>query len=724
MKKRPIVIICIGYIIGILLGVYCESISFFSGKSIQIFCIIIFLIIALINYKNKIIVLFSIGFIISNFITNILIIDYEEIYNMKKQEYIGTIISNKTEKKYKNSYYIKINNRRFILNVKKNVNLEYGDKIVFEGIYEKPKKRTNYKGFDYSKYLKTKKTYGTINLNGKIKTISKKNYFFNYCIYKMKEKISNKINLNFEEKEGGILKAILIGETNDINNQIKEDFSKSSLSHMLAISGTHIGYIVLLITTIIKKYKNKQRVVIIIILIIYMDMIGFTPSVMRACIMNITYFISKLLKRKNDGINSMALSLLLILLSNPFNIFDIGLLLSYGGTIGIIFFYDKIQKFLKKRIKIENKFTSYIINSVAVSTAAQITIFPIILSIFGSISFNFFIFNILAGPVLCVVIFSGIIFVILPFKINFIVKIFIDILISITNLSNILPLSKKYISIPSIFSIILMYIGIIKLKTKYVAKIVILILIIETLSTTTNEMKIYFVDVGQGDCTIIKTVKGKTMLIDGGGSDNNEYDVGKNVVLPYLLNRKISKIDYMIISHFDSDHIGGLFAVLENLKVDTIIIGKQDREYDNCMEFLKLAKSKKVKVISVEAGDVIKIDKYSYFQILWPDSQNMILENGINNNSILAKLVYGEFSMLFTGDIEELAEKEILEKYKNTDILNCNILKVAHHGSKSSSIQVILDKIKPQVAVIGVGADNKYGHPNKDVISRLENLRN
>ena len=162
--------------------------------------------------------------------------------------------------------------------------------------------------------------------------------------------------------------------------------------------------------------------------------------------------------------------------------------------------------------------------------------------------------------------------------------------------------------------------------------------------------------------------------------------------------------------------------MLENLKVKNIIIGKQDSEYDNCKKFLELAKSKKVNVISVKAGDFVKIDKYSCFQILWPDVNKMIADNGINNNSILAKLVYGDFSMLFTGDIEEKAEKEILEKYKDTDVLNCDILKVAHHGSKSSSIQEMLEKNTPKIAVIGVG-ENKYGHPNVDVISRLESLR-
>ena len=127
----------------------------------------------------------------------------------------------------------------------------------------------------------------------------------------------------------------------------------------------------------------------------------------------------------------------------------------------------------------------------------------------------------------------------------------------------------------------------------------------------------------------------------------------------------------------------------------------------------------------MQKGDVIKIDKYSCFQILWPEATQLFNDsnNGINNNSITAKLIYGNFDMLFTGDIEKIAEEKIVNLYQNNDILDCDVLKVAHHGSKSSSIKEILDKITPKFAVIGVGKDNKYGHPNKDVISRVESLR-
>jgi len=219
----------------------------------------------------------------------------------------------------------------------------------------------------------------------------------------------------------------------------------------------------------------------------------------------------------------------------------------------------------------------------------------------------------------------------------------------------------------------------------------------------------------------LQSPTGKNIIIDGG--NNRDYDYGENVVVPYLLDRKITKLDFVMVSHFDSDHCGGLFAVLENLKVDTVVIGKQAEEYDNCKKFLDLSKQKNVKVIVVEAGNTIKIDKYTHFEVVWPDGKNMVSDNGINNNSMTAKLVCRDFTMLFTGDIEAIAEEQIVKMYKNSSILDCDILKVAHHGSKSSSTDEIVKKVTPKISIIGVGKDNKYGHPNKDVISRLKNLR-
>ena len=173
----------------------------------------------------------------------------------------------------------------------------------------------------------------------------------------------------------------------------------------------------------------------------------------------------------------------------------------------------------------------------------------------------------------------------------------------------------------------------------------------------------------------------------------------------------------------DSDHIGGLFYILENLKVKNVVISIQKEKYENINKLLKITNENKINLIIVKKGDTINIEKNLFFYILWPDNNNLISENSINNNSLVCKLSYGNFSCLFTGDIEKIAEEKILEEYKNSNILNSTILKVAHHCSKSSSIEEILEKIKPKIALIGVGENNNFGHPNLNVIDRLKKLR-
>ena len=167
----------------------------------------------------------------------------------------------------------------------------------------------------------------------------------------------------------------------------------------------------------------------------------------------------------------------------------------------------------------------------------------------------------------------------------------------------------------------------------------------------------------------------KTILIDGGGSITSDFDVGKKTVIPYLLDRGYTKLDYIIISHFDLDHVAGLLSVIEELKVKNVIISKQKEDTKQYQQFLKLVKEKKIAVTVVKRGNRIQIEKGIYFDILWPEN-NLMEENPLNNNSIVTQFYYNQFSMLFTGDIEEPTEKLLLEKKIN---LKADILKVAHH---------------------------------------------
>lgn len=372
---------------------------------------------------------------------------------------------------------------------------------------------------------------------------------------------------------------------------------------------------------------------------------------------------------------------------------------------------------------------------------------------YKTVSLTFFVTNILTSYIIGIIIIFGFILILISFPffkiakiIGLFYKLLIDLLLLITQNTAKIPFSKIYIKVPSLWQIVIYYLFIFFIAyfyNKYGKKIFILktiklihiarknykkvisiilsfILIFTLISTYPKDLKIYFIDVGQGDSCLIVTPKGKVVLIDGGGSET--YNVGENTLIPYLLNRKITKLDYVICSHFDTDHVGGILTLLENIKVEKAIISKQGKDSQNYEEFKQIVKEKKIDVIIVKKGDVIEIEKNIKIDILWP-REKLIQENILNNNSIVLKLNYNNFSMLFTGDIEEIAEKEIVKTYEGTKKLKSAILKVGHHGSKTSSTQEFLNAIKPKIALIGVGENNKFGHPSDSVIERLENLR-
>ena len=201
----------------------------------------------------------------------------------------------------------------------------------------------------------------------------------------------------------------------------------------------------------------------------------------------------------------------------------------------------------------------------------------------------------------------------------------------------------------------------------------------------------------------------------------SDFDVGESTLLPYILDRGYKKIDFIFISHFDQDHIGGIFTILEKLEVKRIFVSKQEENSENYQKFLKKVKEKNIPVTIVKKDDVINLENDVSIDILWPRDKQ-IEENKINNNAIVMKLRYNKFSMLFTGDIEEIAEKEIVSIYENTDILRSAILKIAHHGSKTSTTEEFLKLVDPRIALIGVGKNNLFGHPSDEIIKRLEEI--
>lgn len=567
------------------------------------------------------------------------------------------------------------------------------------------------------------------------------------------------------EDNASIAIALLLGDSSYLDDGQKNVFGNASLSHILAISGMHVTYVIVGISVLLKKIDTRKRMLFLLCFLVFFAQItGASPSVCRAVIMTSIMIISKLFYRKSDTINNIAISCFVILVINPYNICEIGFQLSFLGTLGIVLLHPKIKTFImgvKKmdltddtkvvtcKISIKNisefkkvflkRIYSSVWNIVAVSVSANIVLIPILAYHYNTISFAFLLSNVLVAPILAIMIYSGYATIMSSFFSLHISKFFSVILnvciVIFSEISNIvanLSLLRFTCGTPSIMAVLLYYAIVIyvfyffqRSHVKTLRRLIVISVIIvfssKLFSLFNPNMYINFIDVGQGDSTLIITSGNKRILIDGGGSENSDYDVGKNVLVPYLLDRKITVIDYMFISHFDSDHCEGLFTVMESLHVKNAVISRQGKVSENYEYFTKEAQRNHINVICVQAGDRLKIDNHTYIDIVWP-SESLIQENVLNNNSIVFKLNYNSTSVLFTGDIEAIAEQKIVESY-NKNQLKSDILKVAHHGSKSSSTQQFLDAVQPEIALIGVGKDNNFGHPNEGVISRLKNLR-
>ena len=744
--KRPILIIALGFITGIIGGLYINIVPF-----VFLVCIIFILFLKVMNIKytnplmkvislfikNNILLLFMIAAFTSSIHLIIQENKFEAVYKQfpsNCDELIATVVSDRKETEYKEIYYIELedyNKIKLVLRVPKSqkVNLEYGDKIKICAKYEVPESSRNYKGFDYRQYLKTKKVYGVLEAE-KVEIIRKNNLNF---IALLSNKIKQKIIINMNEvlpsKTKELFLEILIGYDDNLQEEIEENFRKSSLSHLLAVSGAHITYIIIGFTYLLSKLKILKKVrnlFIVLFLYFFMYLTSFSPSVVRASVMGMIGLGALLVCRRYDIKTSMSLSILLILINNPYKILDIGLLLSYFATIGIlilVYIRNQREKEQKSEETIFSKLMNYLKDLAFITIFANVFVIPIILYSFNTVSLNFIISNLIAGILIGPITIGGFILIIFSFihiKLAYIIAIpynlLLQALVDSTKLVSKIPLSEIMLPTPPLCIICIYYIILSllifykilkrnfynhylvkkvvtcekKLRHFFKKKLGVFLLLMVLLFSIVlcyriipKDLKIYFIDVGQGDSTLIITPTNKKILIDSGGQETGNFDVGKSTLVPYLLDRGIISIDYVCISHFDSDHCQGFIYLLNNMHVKNIILSKQPENSSNFEKVINIAKSKKINIIAVKKGDKINFEKEVYMEVLWPDTNHFISENSLNNNSIVCKLCYKNFGILFTGDIEEIAEKEILQTYQKNNLLNADVLKVAHHRFKN-----------------------------------------
>lgn len=571
--------------------------------------------------------------VVSSLFSNTLVLRQNQVFSQLQDKFekntnlelSGIIISSPHKKQNIDEYVFQTKDQsgkifQFALQVphRMSYTFSYGDELKLQGEYRRPEKQRNEGGFQEELWRKQRKELGTIVLQKYTILAHEKGNTIVRKIHQIKEAVKKRANDVLDEPIHSLFLAMIMGDTNDLNDEQKENFKNAGIYHILAVSGMHMGIIIWIAKSALngKLGKNKTYAITIICVLFYSLLTGNSPSIKRATIMSMLSLFSFFLHRKNDVWNSLAISLLWIWIDNPYSITHIGLQLSYGGTIGILCFSRPLLQTLKKigqekkRLKQKKRRTKKrargIINGylyektseiLAVTLSAQFMLFPCLLFHFNCITPYFWLSNFFLSFIIIPTAILGFLLfftLLLSFSMaNFIAFFFslaMKLILAVTQIAK-LPFAKIYVVTPTwsfflIYALFLFFLYFLfrilatrkltttqkrlkntlalfrfryRQKQKTRKKVIgfifigIFIFILICPYVFSSSLCIHFIDVGQGDCTFIRTPQNHTILIDGGGSLGT-FDVGKNTVIPYLLDHQCIQIDSLIISHFDQDH--------------------------------------------------------------------------------------------------------------------------------------------------------------------------
>lgn len=570
-------------------------------------------------------------------------------------------------------------------------NLSYGDKIKVKGTLITPSKNTNQNTFNYQKYLYYKKIYYIVEATSINKIANNHNY-----LYTIKNTLYQKIN---KLKSSNYIKTLLFCD-NTLSKEIKESYRINGISHLFSVSGMHINFFVSIIYLYLNKITYNKRIKYLITNIFIITYLILFPSssLLRSAVMSILYSINYLLKLKIKKIDILLLTLGVSLLINPFIIYDLGYIYSYTIT----FFLVLSSSTLKKKNKI-NKI-------IYISLLSFLVSIPI--TIYNSFEINIIsiLLNIILVPIISIIILPLTILTYIFPILDSILYLFTNTLETISLFISKINITKIIFPKPSLLIIVLYYIIFLLSyqNKKYFYLNIILLIIIYIFPYLNSNFEVVMFEVGEADCHLIKYPYNKnTILIDTG---KNEYKI-KNEVIPYLKSIGIKKIDYLIITHGDLDHIGGSITLINNFQVKNVILNKGTFT-DLEKELIKNLNKKKIPYqININK---INLSNHTIYLL------NNTKYNNENDNSIITYFTYQKYKFLYMGDASITTEDNLLENY---NLNNISILKVGHHGSNTSSSKDFISQINPSISLISVGENNIYHHPNKEVINNLSKSR-
>jgi competence protein ComEC len=636
----------------------------------------------------------------------------------------------------------------------------YGDIISFKSSVKSIRNFQNPGGFDYKRFLKLKGIYGSawVGVN-KVTTLTHEDQIgiFSKLIRQIEELRIRYFYFILDHttysNSGKIMASLVTGKKEIIPSDIRDLFSKAGISHLLAISGLHLSIVSLLFFFLFYRFfalfpaflisgrsKKIAGVFTIVPLILYGIFTGFSPSCQRALIMIVVLMFSFIREKEKDIISSLSFAGILILIRDCAALFSISFQLSFLAVIFIVYGVSMLKQYaafvLKKNIG------SKIGLMVLVTLFAGLGTSPLTAHYFNTVSMiapvsNFFAIPVLGFIVLplgliCLIVFSW-----FPAFAGFIVQVCTQ-LISYLSIA-----SGFFISIPFAWSrtvtlqwteiavIYLIFISILLILKGYrrfssLIFIVTLLLIISNfvnnnaIKKSVKNLQITVIDVGQGSSALIQTPHGKNILVDGGGfSDLSAFDTGRYIIAPFLWQKRIKTIDYVILSHPESDHLSGLIFILDNFNVKTLIKNSDTRDTAAYKAMIKICGKNNITIYNpLEHGNNLESFSFNECRFDFFNSSKDIFSYNLNDNSLVFKIIYKNFSMLFPGDILKLREKNLSGNTESG--LYSNVMLAPHHGSSSSSTKIFLEKVHPSSVIISCGWQNRYGFPDLDVLKRLK----
>ena len=637
----------------------------------------------------------------------------------------------------------------------------YGDYLKVRGLVQLPKTPGNPGDFDYAAYLARQGIAVMVYAQGgDVSRLGSKllNPLAGPAL-RLKQRLFKALDALFSPENSALVKGIAFGTRAAISPAVNEAFVETGVVHILSVSGLHVGLIVgffLGLARVLKLRPGTVFLTAIPFLLIYDLMVGFDPPVVRATVMAVLLLWARHLGRERDWPTALALSALVILLANPLAITDPGFQLSFAATWGILFLGPVLVDLLRRlgrRLRLQVK--TFLAWAVAVPLGAQLATLPLVAIHYNLVSPVALLANIVAVPLTGIILFLGVtsavlavIFLPLGSVLAAPTAFTLDLFLYLVRFFQGLPGAVVYVpAVPWAAAGLwygLLYLGTFKIAGRrlkpaaplrsglgpWAVRLLIFVLVVlawqgvfRWLEGSEPALRVDFIDVGQGDSALVRTPNGGTLLVDTGGVPGElagEQAEGAGMrVVRYLRRVGVRRLDVLVLTHPHEDHCGGAWSVIQKMPVRLVVVppfaAGIDEGYDRLLSFIR---QKGVTVATAGAGDSIRLDPAVKLEVLSPFRPLSADPGSFNDESLVLRVSYKEKSVLFASDVQQEGQQRLLRYGK---VLKSDVLKVPHHGS-AYFLPAFYEKVGPRIAVISVGAANRYGLPSPGTVRELQRL--